>query len=99
MPLHNHFSAQKKKMMEGTVEIQSCICVQTFGVIPSYDFILTLASYFETALQSSRICAYAVVNCFSMVICLDQLLAAVMLVSITYKCVLTGRWMVLLPFF
>lgn len=81
MPLHNHFSAQKKKNDEGT-EIQSCICVQTFGVIPSYDFILTLASYFETALQSSRICASAVVNCFSMVICLDQLLA-VMLVSIT----------------
>ena len=36
-------------------------------------------------------------NCFSMVICSDQLLQAVMLVSIIYKCVITGRQMTLPP--
>lgn len=94
MLLHNH-SPEKKNDGRNSRNSVLYLCTDIWSN-SSYDFILTLASYFETALQSSRICAYAVVNCFSMVICLDQLLAAVMLVSITHKCVITGRWMVLL---
>lgn len=86
--------------MEEVVEIQSHICVQAFGVFPSCG----LKSYFHPGLlfwncssEFSHLCIF-VVNCFSMVICLDQLPAAVIPVSIMYKCVITGRQIFYSPF-